>query len=46
MEWYIAVIMTLSASSVGSLIFIVNLVSMIDKLRIDNTKLRIDILHK
>lgn len=46
MEWYVAVILILSAASVGGLIFIVNLVSMIDDLRIENAKLRIDIRHK
>lgn len=46
MEWYVAVILILSAASVGGLIFIVNLVSMINDLRIENAKLRIDIRHK
>lgn len=46
MEWYVAVIIILSAASVGGLIFIVNLVSVIDDLRIENAKLRIDLQHK
>lgn len=46
MEWYVAVIIILSAASVGGLIFIVNLVSMIDDLRIENAKLKIDLRYK
>lgn len=46
MEWYVAVILILSAASVGGLIFIVYLMSMINDLRIENAKLRIDIRHK
>ena len=46
MEWYEAVIIMLSATSVGGLIFIVQLVSVIDDLRIENAKLRIDLRHK
>ena len=46
MEWYVAVIIMLSAASVGGLIFIVNLVSVVDNLRIENAKLKIDLLHK
>ena len=46
MEWYVAVIIMLSAASVGGLIFIVNLVSVINDLRIENAKLRIDLRHK
>lgn len=46
MEWYVAVIIILSAASVGGLIFIVNLVSVIDDLRIENAKLKIDLRHK
>ena len=46
MEWYVAVMIMLSAASVGGLIFIVNLVSMVDDLRIENAKLKIDLLHK
>ena len=46
MEWYVAVIIILSAASVGGLIFIMNLVSMIDDLRIENAKLKIDLRHK
>lgn len=47
MEWYMAaIIIILSVASVGGLIFIVNLVSMIDDLRIENAKLKIDLRHK
>lgn len=46
MEWYVAVIIILSVASVVGLIFIVNLVFMIDDLRIENAKLKIDLRHK
>ena len=46
MEWYIAVILLLSATSIGALVFIVNLVGVLDDLRIENNKLKIDLLHK
>ncbi len=46
MEWYVAAIIILSAASVGGLIFIMNLVSVIDDLRIENAKLKIDLRHK
>lgn len=46
MEWYIATILLLSAAFVGALVFIVNLVSIIDDLRMENNKLKIDLLHK
>lgn len=46
MEWYMAVIIILSVASVGGLIFIMNLVSVIDDLRIENAKLKIDLRHK
>ena len=46
MEWYVAVILILSAAFIGGLIFIVHLVSMVDDLRIENAKLRIDLRRK
>lgn len=46
MEWYVAVIIILSVASVVGLIFIVNMVFMIDDLRIENAKLKIDLRHK
>ena len=46
MEWYVGVLLFLSASTVGSLIFIVNMVFIIDSLRIENQKLKIDLRHK
>ena len=46
MEWYEVGIIMFSATSVGWLIFIVNLVSVNDDLRIENAKLRIDLRHK
>lgn len=44
MEWYIGVIMILSAAFVVSLVFIINMMSVIDGLRIDNSKLDLEVV--
>jgi len=46
MEWYIAVITFLSASIVGALCFIIELVAVLNKSRLENAKLRIDLNQK
>ena len=46
MDWYIAVIIILSASTVGSIVLITELISTVNNLREDNAKLRIDLRHK
>jgi hypothetical protein len=46
MEWYIAVITLLSSAVVGGLVLIVNLLGVIEELRIINAKLQVDVNHK
>ena len=46
MEWYIAVITLLSSAVVGGLVLIVNMLGVIEELRIINAKLQVDVNHK
>jgi len=46
MEWYNEVILFLSFSNLACIAFTAWMVSTVNELRVENAKLRIDLLHK
>lgn len=46
MQWYEGVILFLSALSVGFFLLMVELIAVNDKLREENVKLKVDLVHK
>ena len=46
MEWYIAAILLLGAALIGAIVLISEMMNIIDALRIENSTLKIDLLHK